>query len=59
MTLTSIHPGNKLEGVLATMGFRPVIPRQIPYTEPPTGEQFRLSKEAIDPERMYMGGQEQ
>ena len=55
MVLVSIHPGNKLEDVLATMSFRPLIPKQIPYTEPPTSEQLRLIREAIDPERMYMG----
>jgi glutaconate CoA-transferase subunit B len=55
MMLLSIHPGNKLEDVLATMGFRPVIPQQIPFTEPPTSEQLRLIREVIDPERMYMG----
>jgi glutaconate CoA-transferase subunit B len=58
MMLISIHPGNKLEDVLATMGFRPVIPQQVPLTEPPTLEQLRLIREEIDPERMYMGGQE-
>ena len=55
MTLISIHPGNTLEDVLATMGFRPLIPKQIPYTEPPTPEQLRLIREEIDPGRMYMG----
>jgi glutaconate CoA-transferase subunit B len=58
MMLISIHPGNTLEDVLATMGFRPVIPQQIPSTEPPTPEQLRLIREEIDPERMYMGGRE-
>jgi glutaconate CoA-transferase, subunit B len=58
MMLISIHPGNKIEDVLATMGFRPVIPQHIPYTEPPAAEQLRLIREEIDPERMYMGGQE-
>ena len=55
MALLSIHPGNTLEDVLATMGFRPLIPKQIPFTEPPTAEQLRLIREVIDPERMYMG----
>jgi len=58
MALISIHPGNTLEDVLSTMGFRPLIPKQIPITEPPTVEQLRLIREVIDPERMYMGGQE-
>jgi glutaconate CoA-transferase subunit B len=55
MMLISIHPGNKLEDVLSTMGFRPVIPQEVPVTEPPTAEQLRLIREEIDPERMYMG----
>jgi len=55
MKLVSIHPGNKLDDVLNAMDFSPVIPRQIPYTEPPTPEQLRLIREEIDPERMYMG----
>ena len=55
MMLISIHPGNKLDDVLAAMGFRPIVPPQIPFTEPPTTEQLRLIREVIDPERMYMG----
>jgi len=55
MMLLSIHPGNKLDDVLATMGFAPVVPPQVPYTEPPTNEQVRLIREVIDPQRMYMG----
>ncbi len=58
MALVSIHPGNTLEDVLAAMGFRPLIPNQVPITEPPTAEQLRLIREEIDPERMYMGSQE-
>jgi len=55
MMLTSIHPGVTLEEVLGTMGFTPVIPEQIPNTEPPTQEQVRLIREVIDPRHMYMG----
>jgi glutaconate CoA-transferase subunit B len=55
MALISIHPGNTLEDVLATMGFRPLIPTQVMFTEPPTAEQLRLIREEIDPELMYMG----
>lgn len=58
MMLASIHPGNTLEDVLSTLGFCPCIPQSVPFTEPPTAEQLRLIREAIDPERMYMGGQE-
>jgi len=54
MMLVSIHPGNKLEDVLSTLGFHPAIPARVPETEPPTAEQLRLIREVIDPERMYM-----
>jgi glutaconate CoA-transferase subunit B len=55
MMLLSIHPGNTLDDVLGTMGFAPVVPEQVPCTEPPTQEQLRLIREVIDPKRMYMG----
>ncbi len=58
MAVMSVHPGNTIEDVLNTMGFRPIIPKEIPFTEPPTAEQLRLIREEIDPERMYMGRQE-
>ena len=54
MMLISIHPGNTLKDVLSTLGFKPVVPPQVPFTEPPTSEQLRLIREVIDPERMYM-----
>jgi glutaconate CoA-transferase, subunit B len=55
MMLLSIHPGNTLDDVLGTMGFRPVVPEHVPTTEPPTKNQVRLIREVIDPRRMYMG----
>jgi glutaconate CoA-transferase subunit B len=55
MMLVSIHPGNTLDDVLGTMGFTPVVPQLVPFTEPPTAEQLRLIRDVIDPQRMYMG----
>jgi glutaconate CoA-transferase subunit B len=55
MMLSSIHPGITLEEVLGTMGFSPIVPELVPYTDPPTAEQIRLIREVIDPKRMYMG----
>jgi glutaconate CoA-transferase subunit B len=55
MMLLSIHPGNTLGDVLSTLGFHPVLPPEVPFTEPPTSEQLRLIREVIDPDRMYMG----
>jgi glutaconate CoA-transferase, subunit B len=54
MMLISIHPGNTLEDVVSTLGFRPEIPSHVLSTEPPAPEQLRLIREVIDPERMYM-----
>ena len=55
MRIESIHPGNTLEDVLATMGFSPIVPEDVPVTSPPTPEQVRLIREEIDPEGMYAG----
>ena len=55
MRLLSIHPGITREETLATMGFSPIVPADVPNTEPPTQDQLRLIREVIDPKRMYMG----
>ena len=55
MRLESIHFGTTLEDVLANMSFQPIVPGDLPTTEPPTAEQIRLIREEIDPERMYAG----
>ncbi len=53
MRLKSIHPNSTLEDVLDNMSFTPVIPEDVPVTEPPTAEQIRLIREEIDPEKRY------
>jgi glutaconate CoA-transferase subunit B len=55
MMVISIHPGNTIEDVVGTMGFTPVVPQHVPYTEPPEKDQLRLIREVIDPRKMYMG----
>lgn len=55
MRLESIHPNTTLDDVLANMNFRPIVPDNVPFTEPPTAEQVRLIREEIDPERAYAG----
>ena len=55
MRLESIHPNTTLEDVLANMGFKPIVPDPVPFTEPPTPEQVRLIREEIDPEKAYAG----
>jgi len=55
LLVLSIHPGNTLDDVLGTMGVAPLVPQQVPFTEPPTREQISLIRDVIDPQRMYMG----
>jgi glutaconate CoA-transferase subunit B len=55
MRLESIHPNTTLDDVLANMNFKPIVPDNVPFTEPPTAEQVRLIREEIDPERAYAG----
>ncbi len=55
MRLEAIHPNTTLEDVLSNMAFQPIVPDNLPTTEPPTAEQLRLIREEIDPDRMYAG----
>ncbi|NIN67721.1 MAG: hypothetical protein GTO63_24055 [Anaerolineae bacterium] len=55
MRVASIHPGSTLEDVLANLSFHPIVPDDVPSTEPPTGEHVRLIREEIDPDGMYAG----
>jgi acyl CoA:acetate/3-ketoacid CoA transferase beta subunit len=55
MRLISIHPGTTLEDILANLSFQPIVPGDLPTTEPPTAEQVRLIRHEIDPEGMYAG----
>jgi glutaconate CoA-transferase subunit B len=54
MQVQSVHPGVKLPEVLDSMSFRPVVPKEIPETEPPTAEQVRLIREQIDPHHILL-----
>jgi glutaconate CoA-transferase subunit B len=55
MRLESVHPGTTVEDVVSNMSFEPIVPGDLPTTEPPTAEQVRLIREEIDPEGMYAG----
>jgi glutaconate CoA-transferase subunit B len=55
MRLVSIHPSSARDDVLANLAFEPVVPDELPLTEPPTAEQLRLIREEIDPDGMYAG----
>ena len=54
MRLRSLHPGVALEDVLAAMGFRPVVPDDVPTTPAPDAEQLRLIRGVIDPQRILL-----
>lgn len=53
MRIKSIHPGHTIEEVLSKTGFTPIIPEQIPETEPPTLEEIafirKLDKDKLLP----------
>jgi len=49
MRLESLHPGVLVDEVQENTGFRLIIPKKVPETEPPTVEQLRLIRERIDP----------
>jgi glutaconate CoA-transferase subunit B len=54
MQLESLHPGVTLEEVLESMSFRPVLPKDIKKTEPPTPEQVRRIRQEIDPHHILL-----
>ena len=55
MSVQSVHPGNTIEDIVATMGFEPHIPERVPFTVLPMPDQLKLIREEIDPGRMYVG----
>jgi glutaconate CoA-transferase subunit B len=54
MQVESVHPGVALDEVLSAMSFRPVVPKEVPPTEPPTTDQIRLIRQEIDPNRILL-----
>ena len=50
MRLKSVHPGVTVEQVLASTGFQPVVPDNVPTTPAPTEEQVALLRNRIDVE---------
>jgi glutaconate CoA-transferase subunit B len=53
MQLMSIHPGNTLDDVLDNMGFKPIVPNNVPFTEPPSNTQIQIIREELDPRKIY------
>jgi acyl CoA:acetate/3-ketoacid CoA transferase beta subunit len=50
MRLRSLHPGVRVEEVVAATGFELVLPDPVPETRTPDAEELRLIREVIDPE---------
>jgi glutaconate CoA-transferase subunit B len=53
--LRSVHPGHRVEEVLANTGFKPAVPAEVPITPAPTQEEVRLIREVIDPDGVLKG----
>jgi glutaconate CoA-transferase subunit B len=49
MKLESVHPDVTVEDVIENTEFKPVIPKHVPTTPPPTKEEIRLIRTKIDP----------
>jgi Acyl CoA:acetate/3-ketoacid CoA transferase, beta subunit len=54
MRLASLHPGVSLEEVLDLLGFRPVVPDNVPETAPPTEAELAAIRNDIDPNRILL-----
>ncbi len=54
MRLAATHPGVTVEDVIANTGFELIVPEHVGVNEPPRGEELRLLREEIDPEKFYI-----
>lgn len=54
-SLLSLHPGIRVEEVVANTGFPLHVPKEVAVTPLPTPEELRLLREEIDPQRAYLG----
>jgi len=58
MRLEALHPGATVEEVVARTGFELIIPKEVPFTEPPTKEELRILRE-LDPDQRYTKAKEE
>ena len=54
VSLLSLHPGIRLEELIANTGFLLRIPNDIPMTPLPNAEELRLLREEIDPKGVHL-----
>ena len=50
MRLRSVHPGVRIEDVVAATGFELAVPADVPQSRLPTPEELELIREVIDPD---------
>ena len=50
MRVRSVHPGVKVDDVVAATGFDLVVPDDVPETRAPTDDDLRLLREVLDPD---------
>jgi acyl CoA:acetate/3-ketoacid CoA transferase beta subunit len=55
MKLVSTHPGVTVKDVVDNTGFRLIVPEQVPVTGEPNGEELRLLREELDPNKIVIG----
>jgi len=55
MRLRSVHPGVRVDEVVAATGFELVIPDEVPVSRLPSDEEMRLLHEVIDPDDTRRG----
>jgi acyl CoA:acetate/3-ketoacid CoA transferase beta subunit len=53
-SLLSVHPGIRVEDIVANTGFPLRVPKDVPETPAPSVEELRLLREEIDPRRVYL-----
>lgn len=54
LILAALHPGVTVEEVQANTGWPLRVAENIRYTEPPTGEELRILREELDPDKIYL-----
>ncbi|GGU69843.1 CoA-transferase [Streptomyces albospinus] len=52
MRLASLHPGVTADEVRQATGFALTVPERVPRTREPSGDELRLIREVIDPQRL-------
>jgi glutaconate CoA-transferase subunit B len=55
MKLVSTHPGVTVKEVVENTGFKLLVPERVPVTGEPNGEELRLLREELDPNKIVIG----